>query len=70
MAEQKKTEPVILYCRHAGCGVGYGSAGEVPATCPSCGGPSNWTTRSTPRVPYDLNHNDRRFLRSIRVVGD
>lgn len=44
---------------------------ELP-DCATCG-PTTWTTADAPddqKYPYVLNHNDKRFLRSIRVSGD
>lgn len=61
----KKPEPVLIWCR--GCDTGYGSTGEKPAACPSCGsGNPRWTR--TP--PYKPTVNDKRFLRSLRIDPD
>ncbi len=42
---------------------------EVPATCARCGG-DKWVSVSIgdqPKVPYDLNVNDRRLLHQLRI---
>lgn len=62
----------IIYCKR--CGDGYGSVGERPKMCPSCLQKADWTetppTSPTPKRPFKLNVNDRRFLRSIRISAD
>jgi hypothetical protein len=55
----------ILYCRH--CQTGHAAVGVVPATCPQCQNPANWSTSLEPRVPYELTLNDKRFLKGIHV---
>lgn len=55
----------ILWCRT--CVTGYASVGELPALCPNCGQPANWSDTLEPRVRYELTFNDKRFLRSINV---
>lgn len=61
---------MILYCRRQDCGAGYGSIGEVPAICPSCGQPTRWGS-SPPRAvqapTLTLTVEDRRFLRSYKI---
>lgn len=69
-----------LWCRH--CGDTYDSiAGTIPPICPNpdCKKSAKWSTtpgnphkerRKNPRVPYELNHNDRRFLKSLRIETD
>ena len=52
-------------------------AGVFPAKCPKCDEVGFWATqpgqgiqpkhKKLPRVPYALNTNDRRFLRSLRI---
>lgn len=70
-----------LYCRHQGCGATCDSvAGYIPPTCPDCKRESKWSTtpgstpyverRKKPRVAYVLNHNDKRFLISLRIATD
>lgn len=58
----------IVYCRHAGCGVGYAYGGELPTVCPRCDQPAKWTTVP----PWVLTAMDRRFLTSLRIsaAGD
>jgi hypothetical protein len=38
--------------------------------CTTCGARGQWRTLNEPRTPYELNHNDKAFLRSIRVQSD
>lgn len=57
-------------------------AGVFPAKCEKCEGVGFWSTqpveepieerraRKRPRVPYDLNLNDRRLLKQLRIAGD
>lgn len=62
---------MILHCRL--CGASYGASGEVPLHCPSCQRPTRWGT-SPPRTESDpgwqLNVEDRRFLRALRIGTD
>lgn len=67
----------LLWCRL--CGDRYLSiAGVLAPTCPSCERPAKWSTTPNqtikpqkyaskrPRVLFDLNLNDQRFLRRLR----
>lgn len=56
------------------------TAGVFPATCIDCGNVGRWSTEpghemlerrkheKAPRVPYDLNINDRRLLKQLRIA--
>ncbi len=72
--EGLKMGATILYCVR--CHSGYGSIGEVPLRCPMCGQVTSWSTdvpimpAPEPKSPYELNVNDKRFLRSIRITSD
>lgn len=69
-----------IYCRHESCGGSVDIvAGDFPATCPACGRDSKWSVtpgnltkerRRTPRVPWALSYNDRRFLRALHITDD
>lgn len=70
-----------LWCRWEGCsGVSLVTGTEFPATCKDCGNDARWTLdplarkerkhAKRPRVPYDLNLMDRKFLRSVRIAED
>jgi len=60
-----------LWCGR--CDAGYLSvAGDVPRQCPFCqASPTVWRTMAPvsdePRTAWELTHNDKRFLASIRV---
>lgn len=66
-----------IYCRYGDCGEAYLSiAGYRPAVCPKCNRSAQWSTIAPfvaihpypdPTKPYDINLNDARFLRSIKV---
>lgn len=59
----------VLYCRL--CAKPYDSvAGDQPAYCPECKEEAAWTTEPVPTVPYELNVNDRRFLRAIKIEAE
>lgn len=64
----------ILFCTR--CGSGYGSIGEIPPRCPACDRVTTWSTSAPvqpmpePRVRWELNVNDRRLLRSLRIQSD
>ena len=38
--------------------------------CSTCGTKKQWRTCAEPKKAYDLNHNDKLFLHSIRVKPD
>jgi hypothetical protein len=62
--------PSILYCRK--CSVGYTRVGDIPRICPTCVQETTWTTApenaiDAPKIPWELNVMDVRFLRSIRI---
>lgn len=62
---------VILYCSR--CWVGYASIGEIPAKCPACDRVTRWATQlpaDVPKVGWELNANDRKFLKALRILGD
>lgn len=40
---------------------------EEHDACQSCGSEGQWRTVNDPTHPYELNHNDKGFLKSIRV---
>lgn len=57
-----------LWCRYPDCGHSLEIvAGFFPTQCPKCLRESRWTTEPAPKVPFALTHNDRQFLRSIKV---
>lgn len=60
---------VLLWC--VTCGEEAVIVGEVPTRClsPRCRedpGPATWTAH----LPYRINENDRKFLRSIHVDSE
>lgn len=59
---------VTLYCQTCGRGETVSGPGILP-DCRICG-PTTWRTATEPRVDYVVTHNDRRFLKSIRVAPD
>lgn len=72
-----------LWCRHADCGKPIDSvAGEQPQICPACQKSAHWTSvegagpierrkhLKGPRVKFDLNLNDKRLLRSLRIAAE
>lgn len=68
-----------FWCRYEDCGKPDESvAGEQKVRCPACGRTARWTTdpaamkerrkhAKSPRVPFDLNHNDKRLLKQLRI---
>lgn len=70
----------LLYCRYPDCAEPYVSeAGYVPSACPFCGKDARWTTipgnrivpdYDDPKPPYELWVNDKRFLKSLRILPD
>ena len=38
--------------------------------CSTCGATGQWRTINEPRKPWAISHNDRNFLRSIRISPD
>lgn len=56
---------VTVYCVNCGRGEVITVIGELP-DCRVCG-PTKWKTATDPRVDYEVNHNDKRFLKSIRI---
>lgn len=70
-----------LYCRWAKCGQRYESiAGRYAPICPGCGRVARWSTTpgrtvqewklGDPLRPFELNANDARFLKSIRIQAE
>lgn len=62
---------VIRYCSR--CWTGYATMGDLPAKCGACDRVTRWVESlplDQPKVPYELNINDKRFLRSIRVASE
>lgn len=60
---------VILYCRL--CHVGYGSVGDLPVHCPSCGKPTRWGT-SPPHSQKTVSalkfsRSDVQWMRTIGI---
>ena len=43
---------------------------EESDACKYCGTKGQWRTLNEPKAEYLLNHNDRRFLRSMRIKAD
>lgn len=63
---------VTLFCVQCGRGkVIKFPAKEQEVDCDICG-MTEWKSADNPseRFPYHLNHNDKRFLRSIRVSAE
>jgi hypothetical protein len=63
----------VIWCRV--CYEPYESiAGLLPPQCPACQKPAVWTTvrpdPTTPTVAYATSENDRKFLRSLRILPD
>lgn len=47
--------------------------GDLPAKCGACDRVTRWMEDlplNPPKVPYELNINDRRFLKSVRIAAD
>jgi hypothetical protein len=48
--------------------------GQLPAVCEHCHREARWTTLAPvsdePRPAWELTHNDKRFLASIKVSSD
>lgn len=42
----------------------------APDVCTGCGTVGKWRASSEPRTRYELTLNDRRFLKSIRVLAE
>ena len=62
---------VSLFC--VLCGEEFRSYGTIPPSCPRCLQTTRWTTRSgveIPKVRWELNHNDRRLLHSMRIDAE
>jgi hypothetical protein len=38
--------------------------------CQFCGSANCWRTENEPRVPYELNWSDKRFLKSLRIAPE
>ena len=59
----------LLYCRK--CAHQHQSiAGDQPNFCPACDQPAHWTTEPVPKRPWDLNANDKRFLKGIKIMSN
>lgn len=56
---------VTLFCVTCGRGRTITAIGELP-DCRVCG-PTTWKTATEPVKEYELSHNDKRFLKSIKV---
>lgn len=62
-----------IWCRYADCGVQHTVLmGRFPDACPACKRDARWSTMPPiaypdPLAPYDVNRNDARFLRSIKI---
>lgn len=63
-----------LFCRHEDCGFSvFVIAGMLPLVCKGCGRTGRWNTEPVvprtrdPQRPFEVNHNDRRFLRGIKI---
>jgi hypothetical protein len=64
----------VLFCRRCTAGV-TATKGDIPTLCPFCGYGAGWTTQMAPlpdepRPAWELTHNDKRFLASIKVSSD
>jgi hypothetical protein len=59
---------VVLRCA---CGrrVSFAQMPEPLPTCTQCG-VCDWQHVDVPKKPYTITVNDRRFLRSLRIVAD
>jgi hypothetical protein len=69
LREALATIMALMFCK--ACGIGYGSAGEVPNACPECKQPAGWTTLPfKPKVPFTLTVDDRTFLRTYKIKAD
>lgn len=38
--------------------------------CTACGAKKQWRTVNEPKVAWDVSHNDRRFLKALRIKSD
>lgn len=69
--------PRLIFCRREDCAEAYVSvAGKIPAICPACDRPAQWTTIPPMRIvavyadplkPYDLSDGDVLFLKTNRI---
>jgi hypothetical protein len=62
-----------LFCGR--CDAGYlSTAGDVPRQCPFCQAFTVWRTmapiQDEPRQAWELNRNDCRFLKSIKIASE
>jgi hypothetical protein len=67
-----------FFCRYGDCQTGFELvAGRLPNLCPVCGRTAMWSTtegqllkplKRRPRVPFDLNLNDLRLLKRLRIA--
>lgn len=66
-----------VFCRYADCQASFEVvSGRFPKECPVCYRPAMWGTaegntlkppKRRPRVPFDLNLNDLKLLRRLRI---
>lgn len=64
---------VILYCRKCDHSTEFPRNWLTDADACSnekCRAVGQWRTINEPTKPYDLNHNDRKFLQAIRIAAD
>jgi hypothetical protein len=54
----------------AACRYALTVTAEVPDKCPICGGGQWDSLENRPKRPYELNENDRRLLKSLRIATD
>ena len=70
-----------IWCRYCGHSTQI-VAGVFPASCAKCDGEGHWSTQppaayleppkkhaKRPRVPFDLNQQDRRLLQRLRIAA-
>lgn len=58
-----------IYCRM--CAEPFEQiAGALPERCPACKKPALWSTEPQVKPALRWTHNDKRFLKAIRVEAD
>lgn len=61
---------VQIFCELCGFAYVVQLPGEVPLTCDGCKSATTWRTADDPRVAWDVTHNDKQFLRSLRIDAE
>ena len=65
------SRPVRAYCRACDTVHHFPNNWAVHgAKCKDCGVEDQWRTINEPKQPYGLSHNDKRFLKALRITQD